>query len=236
MLTVVGCASPQVEKNAVTTTGPLVFDDQWNDFYKRLSTEEPRLLPTGWRDLIDVPPPPGDAFTRLEVDHIIALKPLRAIYQREIDAQLKDVARPFAIRLDLSTGQSEALEAFWKKVIGDITRVHMHYKAKFNRARPRQYSPQIEQSIAPPGHPAYPSGHSTDAHTLALILSDIWPQRTTELLSIAQQVALNREIGGVHYRSDTAAGFLLAAQLVPLLKRNETVGAWIEDLKSSLTE
>lgn len=235
-LILAGCAAPEVQRNEISTPEPLVFDNQWDDFYKRLSTEEPRLVPEGWRELIDVPPPPDDAFTRVEVEQIIALKSLRDVYQDDISAQLRDVAHPFAIHLQLNTRQRDALNVFWAKVIADITRVHMHYKAKYNRARPRQYSSEIEQSIAPPGHPAYPSGHSTDAHTLALILADIRPEKKTQLLSIARQIAFNREIGGVHYRSDTEAGYLLAQQLVPLLKQDATGGALINDLRAALAE
>ncbi len=212
----------------------LVFDNQWDEFYKQLSTEEPVLMPSGWRELIQLPPPPDDAFTRTEVVYIIALKPLRRQYQGQIEAQIGDVVHPFADSLKLNEGQVAALRSFWDAFVPDITRVHMHYKATFNRARPRQYSDQVAPSIDPPGHPAYPSGHSTDSHTLALLLAEIWPEKKSQLLSIAFQIAMNREIAGVHYRSDTAAGYLLAQQIVALLPRNPAAKASIEALKSAL--
>ncbi len=213
----------------------LVFDNRWDDFYKQLSTEEPELIPSGWRAQISLPPPPDDAFTRSEVAYIIALKPLRSQYQADIEAQISDVVHPFTNSLKLNEAQVTALRAFWDKIIPDITRVHMHFKAKFNRARPRQYSDDVAQSIDPPGHPAYPSGHSTDAHTLALLLAQIWPEKKTQLLSIAIQIAVNREIAGVHYRSDTAAGYLLAQQIVALLPQHPKAKTLMDTLTSALT-
>lgn len=218
----------------ITAADKLVFGDQWDSFYKQLATEEPERMPPGWRESIKLPPPPDDAFTRNEVKHIIALKKLRRKYQAQIDAQIQDVVQPFVDALKLSGPQDTALRGFWENLIPDVTRVHMYFKAKFDRARPRQYSKKVSPSISPPGHPAYPSGHSTDAHTLALLLAKIWPQKKTQLLSIAYQIAMNREIAGVHYRSDTAAGYLLAQQIAVLLPQHPQANAAIAALRTEL--
>ena len=212
----------------------LVFGNQWHPFYKELVSEEPKLMPSDWRKRITIAPPPDDAFTREEVAAIVALKPLRGQYQAQIDKQIKDVAHPFIDSLVLNTEQAAALRAFWEKLLPDVARVTMHFKAKFDRARPRQYSKEIAPSIAPPGHPAYPSGHSTDSHTLALLLAEAWPEKKTQLLSIATQIAVNREIGGVHYRSDTSAGYLLAQQIFALLPESPDAISEIAALKSAL--
>lgn len=234
ILLVVTMVCTGLNPSDVSSLEALVFDKQWDAYYKQLSTEEPELMPTGWRNLIIVPPPPDDAFTRNEVDYIINLQPLRHHYQSAIEAELTDVVYPFTHSLQLTAASVTALRAFWETLVPDITRVHMYYKAIFNRARPRQYSKKIAPSIAPPGHPAYPSGHSTDSYTLALLLADIWPDRKSQLLSIAFQIAMNREIGGVHYRSDTAAGYLLAQQIVALLPRNPKASELIAELKAAL--
>ncbi len=213
----------------------LIFGNQWDAFYQQLATEESELMPPGWRDVISLPPAPDDDFTRSEVEYIIALKPLRRRYQGDIDAQIKDVVQPFADGLNLNEAELAGLRKFWATLLPDVTRVTMHFKAKFDRARPRQYSKEVDPSISPPGHPAYPSGHSTDAHTLALVLTEIWPEKKTQLLSIAHQIAMNREIAGVHYRSDTAAGYLLAQQIVTLLPENPKAKSLIAAQKSALT-
>jgi hypothetical protein len=66
-----------------------------------------------------------------------------------------------------------------------------------------------------PGHPSYPSGHATVAWTFAYLFGEFATPSEKQLLEVAaSQVARNREIAGVHYRSDSEAGRLLARQLV----------------------
>jgi len=95
-------------------------------------------------------------------------------------------------------------------------------KREYNRGRPRQcctqdLKPMFRHEALDPLHPAYPSGHSTQTHTIALLLGKLVPSKQSALLLAAQEISRNREIAGLHYASDTAAGALLAKQLVDLL-------------------
>lgn len=78
-----------------------------------------------------------------------------------------------------------------------------YYKELFNRARPSQYEPRLVPLIPIPGHPAYPSGHSTQAHLVAYALAEIMPGKGMQkaLTQLAWRVAVNREWAGVHYRA-----------------------------------
>ena len=69
-----------------------------------------------------------------------------------------------------------------------------------------------------PGHPSFPSGHATQAMLMALCVGEavknqvsndvpVWPPL---LQTLARRIARNREIAGLHFRSDTKAGFELA--------------------------
>ena len=95
-------------------------------------------------------------------------------------------------------------------LVGSI--VVMHYKNKFKRPRPSQLEPELRPIIEIPGHPAYPSGHSTQAHLVAKALSTVAgnPEIGQELFKIAGRIGKNREWAGVHYASDTDAGEQLA--------------------------
>jgi hypothetical protein len=73
-----------------------------------------------------------------------------------------------------------------------------------------------------PGHPAYPSGHATQAYATALVLSHIKPNLQGKLTDAAESVATNREIAGLHFPSDSAAGLALATRLVDLLMQEST--------------
>ena len=108
--------------------------------------------------------------------------------------------------------------------------VVVHYKEACRRPRPHQVNRFILPAIPVPSHYSYPSGHSTQAHTVCGILKQMFSEVThlneldQHLQEIETNIAENREWAGVHYESDTAAGKALAARLVTLLleKKSKT--------------
>jgi membrane-associated phospholipid phosphatase len=110
----------------------------------------------------------------------------------------------------------------------------MHYKNEFNRPRPSQILPALMPPISPPGHASFPSAHATEAYLMALCLKEVMPAavstpvdpndpETTALQRMAQRIARNREVLGVHYPSDSAAGKKLAEESFRLLKKCRSV-------------
>ena len=98
----------------------------------------------------------------------------------------------------------------------------MVWKAEIKRARPPQLSAEIEPVFDVPGHPSYPSGHSTQAHLIAYVLTAVHPsgkdpQWSRAVERFAGEVARNREVAGVHYPTDSKAGVALAKALAPIL-------------------
>ena len=57
--------------------------------------------------------------------------------------------------------------------------VYMYYKAHFKRVRPSLLCPGLIPPFGPPAHPAFPSGHSTASHLIALLLLEIPALRRT---------------------------------------------------------
>ena len=53
------------------------------------------------------------------------------------------------------------------------TFVAMEYKRLYGRPRPSELCPALLPPIAVPGHASFPSGHSTQAHLMALCLMDV---------------------------------------------------------------
>jgi hypothetical protein len=96
--------------------------------------------------------------------------------------------------------------------------VVMYFKNKFNRVRPWVLEPKLSPPIPLPGHPAYPSGHSTQMHLMAETLAYLVPSARPELMERAWDVAVNRERAGLHYRSDTEAGKSLAEHVFAILR------------------
>jgi membrane-associated phospholipid phosphatase len=102
--------------------------------------------------------------------------------------------------------------------------VSMYYKGLYQRPRPSQLCPALLPPIVVPGHASFPSGHSTQAHLMVLCMGQEvlqgFPQynpMADDLATLADRIARNREIAGLHYPSDSQAGTDLAAAILPLL-------------------
>jgi membrane-associated phospholipid phosphatase len=98
----------------------------------------------------------------------------------------------------------------------------MYFKTKFDRVRPSQLIPALLPPIPVPGHASYPSGHSTQAHLFALCATEILQATpgvgiSLVLTKLADRIARNREIAGLHYPSDSEAGKNLASDLFTIL-------------------
>jgi membrane-associated phospholipid phosphatase len=103
----------------------------------------------------------------------------------------------------------------------------LHFKGVYNRARPSQVCPALLPPIPVPGHSSFPSGHSTQAHLMQRCVTHVLteagiPQTdldtlTADLWVLAERVARNREIAGLHYESDSIGGTELSAILFGVL-------------------
>jgi hypothetical protein len=82
--------------------------------------------------------------------------------------------------------------------------------------RPSQADPAIVRAIGLPSFPAYPSNHSMLAGVAAAVLGAQFPAERRRLDAMAEEAAISRLYGGIHYRFDTEAGLALG----------RTVAAW----------
>nr|WP_294503970.1 phosphatase PAP2 family protein [uncultured Rhodopila sp.] len=104
--------------------------------------------------------------------------------------------------------------------------VAMYFKGLYKRPRPSQLCPALLPPIQVPGHASFPSGHSTQAHLMALCLGDVFnglpqfPQVADDLWSLADRLARNREIAGLHYASDSDAGRAVATATLPQIHQS----------------
>jgi membrane-associated phospholipid phosphatase len=125
--------------------------------------------------------------------------------------------------------------------------VAMNWKSQFKRPRASQLCPALLPPIAVPGHASYPSGHSTQAHLMALCIGEVFaglPSTQQPLMQpiqddlwvLADRIARNREIAGLHYPSDTAAGIVLANQILPLLSGMDPSSAYQTAVTNAVAE
>jgi membrane-associated phospholipid phosphatase len=154
---------------------------------------------------------------------IIALQDKRDAREERLPESLvqADAFAPyFASMIGMDSSRAPYTSAVFNVAVrvGEI--VAMHHKAKFKRPRPSALAPGLVPPFGPPSHPAFPSGHSTQAHLLMHLLLAIpgIEQRFRKPLEwLATRVAENREFMGLHFPSDTAFGKTLAQRTSELL-------------------
>ena len=72
--------------------------------------------------------------------------------------------------------------------------------------RPTQANPTIKTLTGVPNFPPYISGHATFSGAAAAVLTYLLPDRGTKFTDMAQQAALSRLYGAIHFRSDVEVG------------------------------
>jgi membrane-associated phospholipid phosphatase len=238
---------------------PAFRDDDWSvpHFAVAVLTEFASLGGASWAN-ITIPGPPTDkAEIEAELRELQEIAEFRAGLLAEALEQRSNIVGYFS---GLLTFKDSSHPWTWRLChaavrVGQF--VVLHHKKESLRARPSMLAPALMPPLDPPGHPAYPSGHATEAYLLALVLAQVMPaiasgepfggarmpvtqadldrvkasivtrvdddkdtakrMRLTPLWRIAQRVARNREVIGVHFRSDSEAGLRLAVQILPLL-------------------
>ena len=100
------------------------------------------------------------------------------------------------------------------------------FKLKYNRPRPVQVWTAIAPSIPTPLSPSYPSGHALKSFLTAECMKLFAPNdMASQFQALAEQIALNRERGGVNFPSDTAASRRMTGYAIQHLRNNSEVAA-----------
>jgi PAP2 superfamily protein len=123
------------------------------------------------------------------------------------------------IRIDPSQEKHSFLLMLIARKIGEY--VAMGLKDKYRFRRPSQVYPLLFPIVDPPDTPSFPSSHSTQAHLISgvLTLALKYPGGLTAgaLRVLANRVARNREIAGVHYPMDSDCGAFVAIKCLDRL-------------------
>ena len=111
------------------------------------------------------------------------------------------------------------------------------YGAKRAYKRPRPFmensrgtcTPDKEEHLKKDG--SYPSGHTAIGWAWALILTEIAPERTNEILARGRAFGESRMVCNVHWYSDVVEGRFMGASTVARLHANETFQADLAEAK-----
>ncbi len=67
----------------------------------------------------------------------------------------------------------------------------------------------LADSVGLPNFPSYPSGHACSAGAFDASLGHFFPQERAQFTRIAEEQAMSRLYGGIHYRFDNDGGLAL---------------------------
>jgi acid phosphatase (class A) len=109
--------------------------------------------------------------------------------------------------------------AFFARVQKQAEAVTDDAKEFYKRPRPFTVDPslangKLEKSFS------YPSGHSTESMTLALVLADLFPDRRDAIIAKARSIGWHRVEIARHYMTDIYAGRVLAQAIVREMKKS----------------
>lgn len=206
--------------------------------YEKYLEAIPRFL-ANWQDTIRLPDPPANssATTEAELKLLHALERERTPGNEERIRQEIEVAGmtlgPLSMGDLLAVGTKfPATRTMLETAQREMEILVFRFKVAFDRPRPTHLDPSLEPSIPVPGHPAYPSGHATQAHLLGFLLGEVDPAHADRYREDAAGIAKNREIAGVHYPSDSEAGRQLARQIVDRLLEIDSFRKLVESARA----
>jgi len=156
------------------------------------------------------PPPANDsAQTKAELAEVLTLQVTRTpemVARAQADAEenvwrFADVMGP-----KFTKDQLPKTEAFFARIAETEGAVVDPAKDVWKRPRPHLYSDLVKPVVPLSKSGAYPSGHATVGTLMAIVLSNMVPEKRAELMARGWEYANNRVIGGIHFRSDIEAG------------------------------
>jgi len=178
-----------------------------------------QFMATDWPNKISIDPPnmPFGPEMKKELAYLVDCQiKLRPSALPEIYAQNQYFQPYFVNQLGITAGSYPKTYLMLKMAarIGELVMVKL--KAQWNAPRPSQVYPRLFPPVGVAPHASYPSGHSLVSHMMAAMATEIVPEMGLAPGELATRIAVNREIAGLHFPSDTAAGADAAAQAFKL--------------------
>ena len=172
------------------------------------------LVSIDWKNVLPEPPENNSQITREELQEIAALTARRTEKQEQlvmvVDEDSKLIFDPLLQKNNLSY-PTEKIKRLYDTVIYPVI---INLKWQYNRPRPSQFGVKIDYITTDSIHtPSYPSGHTAYATMIASVLSEMYPEFSSEFYELANVAGKAREIQGVHYESDNDASMVIVGAL-----------------------
>lgn len=115
-------------------------------------------------------------------------------------------AKETSVKYRLSPVRTARVFAYMNMAIVDAGISCWDAKYYYHYPRPIQSIPGFKTILGTPNFPAYTSGHSTFSAAAAEVLSHFFPAEAAQYKKWAEEAAMSRVYGGIHYRFDAEIG------------------------------
>jgi hypothetical protein len=116
------------------------------------------------------------------------------------------IAMGLAVRDQLSLADTTRVLAHLAMAEADAFIACWDAKFTYWSGRPAGLIPGFASTIITPNFPAYISGHSTLSGASSVVLTAFFPDDAATLRAQAEEAAVSRLYGGIHWRSDNEVG------------------------------
>ncbi|HWD18427.1 MAG TPA: phosphatase PAP2 family protein [Verrucomicrobiae bacterium] len=113
----------------------------------------------------------------------------------------------------LAPGKLPKTEAFFSRVQKEAALITDGAKMHWKRPRPFVTDPSLTNGVLEKSF-SYPSGHATESMVLALVLAQMFPEKSDAILAEARAIGWHRIEIARHYPIDIFAGRILAQAIV----------------------
>ncbi len=157
---------------------------------------------------------PNNVYFQSQLDWLRAYADLRGDRLAEIYEQVDDLLSFFGGLCFLDNGRRK-YTLMLLDVVQRVT-IHVETLVKYHcrQARPIDYAMEVQPMIQTPDHSSFPSGHAMEAFAIATVLHRLTtgegPKHGVDNRALpfrlAQRIAANRTVAGVHFPVDSWAG------------------------------
>jgi acid phosphatase (class A) len=219
---------------------------------KDLKEIQPGIL-EGYLELRQLPnslfllsPPPEESSTAFQLDQEIARSyvamedgPRKEQAAKDAVLNFPDATDAFNIVLDIKISEETTpnLYIILRRTLTDAALSTYAAKNHYQRNRPFMVNhgptctPESEEQLSKDG--SYPSGHTAIGWAWALVLTEVFPEKTNVILERGKEFGISRNVCNVHWYSDVIAGRMMGAATVARLHAND---GFLADLHAAKKE
>jgi membrane-associated phospholipid phosphatase len=123
------------------------------------------------------------------------------------------IAMDEALREGLNVIHASRRLAVLHTALSDAMLAAFDSKDAHGRPRPSAADPSLRPALPVPASPSYPDEHAVAAATASAILGALFPRRADDIAALAEEAGRLRQLAGLAYPSDVAAGAELGRQV-----------------------